>query len=143
MRHRFSRRFIVLAAVLLVAPALVRAQAESIRIGKKGEIEIVQPTRLGTTVLQPGHYEVQHTTVDGQHYVVVRQQILPTRRHTVRSSGSEVARVPCQIVMLDKPARFSFAYWTKGADGKATITEIRIAEEPAGHIIVLEPSSAR
>jgi hypothetical protein len=139
MRHQLSWPFIVLAAILAAIPALVRAQAESIRIGKKGEIELAQPTHLGTTLLQPGHYEVQHTSVDGKHYVVVRQQDMPGRRHTVRFTGSEIARVRCQIVMLEKPARFSFAYWITGADGKATITEIRIFDEPVGHIIALRP----
>jgi hypothetical protein len=61
------------------------------------------------------------------------------RNSGARSTGSAVARVPCQIVTLDKPAGFSFAYWVKGDDGKATITEIRIAGEPAGHIIALKP----
>lgn len=143
MQHQLSWRFIALATALIVASALVRAQTESIRIGKKGEIELVQPTHFGATLLQPGHYEVQHTSIEGQHYVVVRQQNMPGRRHTVRSTGSEVARVRCQIVTLDKPARFSFAYWTTGADRKATITQIRIADEPAGHIIALEPLSGQ
>lgn len=70
--------------------------------------------------------------------------ILPNRTPIVlaaaRSTGAEIARVPCQIVTLNKPARFSFAYWTTGTDGKATITEIRIVDEPVGHIIALRPS---
>ncbi len=139
MQYQLSRAFIVLAAVPVAAPALVRGQTESIRIGKKGEIEIAQPTHVGVTLLQPGHYEVQHTSVDGQHYVVIRQQEPIGRRHTVRSTGAEVARVPCTIVTLNKPARFSFAYWAKGDDGTATVTEIRIVDEPAGHIIALRP----
>lgn len=134
---------IALLTALIFASGVMAAQSESIRIGKKGEIELAQPTRLGTTLLQPGHYEVQHAVLEGQHYVVVREQVRPTRRHGVLFTGNEVARVPCRVVTLDKPARFSFAYWAKGADGKATITEIRIAEEPAGHIIALEPSSAQ
>ena len=142
MRHRLSWRYITLATALIVASALVLAQSQSIRIGKKGEIELTQLTRFGTALLQAGHYEVQHAVADGQHYVVVRQQMRLSRRHTALAPGAEVARVPCRVVTLDKPARFSFAYWTTGADGKATITEIRVAEEPAGHIIALEPSGA-
>ena len=143
MMRQISWRAIALAAALMAVPVLVSAQSESIRIGKKGEIELTQPTRLGTTQLQPGHYEVQHAFLEGQHYVVVREQVRPTRRHGALITGDEVARVPCLVVTLDKPARSSFAYRTKGADGKATITEIRIAEEPAGHIIALQPSSAQ
>lgn len=134
---------IALLTALIAASVVVAAQSESIRIGKKGEIEITQPTHFGATLLQPGHYEVQHVVLERRHTVVVREQVRPTRRHTALFTGKEVARVPCRVVTLDKPVRSSFAYWIKGPDGKATITEIRIAEEPAGHIIVLEPSSER
>ena len=143
MQTKRSWRPIALLAALIAASVVVGAQSQSIRIGKKGEIELTQPTRLGTTLLQPGHYEVQHAVLEGQHSVVVREQVRPTRRHTTQFTGNEVARVPCRVVTLDKPPRSSSAYWTKGADGKATITEIRVADEPAGHIIVLEPSSAQ
>lgn len=139
--HVAALLLILLGAVLVTAPMVVHAQTNSIRIGKLGEIEINQATYLGTTLLQPGHYEVQHTSAGAQHYVVVKRQELIGRRHTVRSTGPEVARVPCQIITLNSPARFSFAYWTKGSDGKPTITEIRIFDEPVGHIIALRPST--
>lgn len=132
---------IALATTLVVAPALAHAQTESIRIGKKGDIEITQPTRFGTTLLPAGHYEVQHTSVDGQHYVVIKEQEPIGRRHTVRATGAEVARVPCQIVPLSKPPRSSVANWAKGEDGTPTITGIRIMNEPAGHIVALRPSN--
>ena len=135
MRYTRSWRPIALLTSLIAAAVVVEAQPHSIRIGKKGQIELAQPTSLGTTLLQPGHYEVQHAVADGQHYVIVREQTRPTRRHRAFITGAEVARVPCRIVTLDKPPRFSSVYWTKGADGNATITEIRIADEPAGHIV--------
>jgi len=132
-----------LLTALIAASIVASARSEGAPIGKKGELELSQPTHFGTTLLQPGHYEVQHATSDGQHYVVVREQVRPTRRHTALVTGDEVARVSCRVVTLNKPARFSFAYWTKGTDGKATVTEIRIADEAAGHIIALEPVSGQ
>ena len=126
--------------MVVTAAALASAQTQSVPIGKTGTIELGQPTRFGTTLLQRGHYEVQHTVVGDRRYVVVRQQMQMDRRHTALAAGPEVARVPCRVVILDKPARFSFAYWTTGADGKTAITEIRIADEPAGHVIALQPS---
>jgi len=142
MRH-ISWRAIALATALIALPGLVSAQPESIRIGKKGEIELNQPMRVGTTLLQSGHYEVQHAFVDGQHYVVFRERIQPARRHNALTTGNEVARVPCRIITLDRLPRSSVAYWTRSTDGMAAITEIRIVEEPAGHIIALAPSSAQ
>ena len=133
MQRQASERFAALSMMFIAAAAmLASAQTQSVRIGKTGAIELGQPTRFGTTLLQPGHYEVQHTVVGDRHYVVVRQQVQMDHR--------EVARVPCRVVILDKAARFSFAYWTAGADGNATITEIRIAGEPAGHVIALRPA---
>jgi hypothetical protein len=144
MMRQVSWRAIALATALITAPVLVSAQTESIRIGKKGEIELNQPTRVGTTLLQSGHYQVQHTIAEGRHYVVFREQVRLNRRHTTTpASGPEVARVPCSVLTLGKPARFSFAYRKLGPDGMAILTEIRIADEPAGHIIALEPSSAQ
>jgi hypothetical protein len=140
MRTALWRTLIALATTMVVTPALAFAQTESIRIGKKGEIEITQPTRFGDSLLPAGHYEVQHTSLDGQHYVVIKDQEPIGRRHTVRATGDEVARVRCQIVVLGEPARSSVALWTKGKDGKPIVTEIRIADEPAGHIVVLQPS---
>lgn len=140
MARQISWSVVALATVLAIAPASVGAQPESIRIGKKGEIQLTQPTWLGTRLLEPGLYEVQHAAVEGEHFVIVRRQMQMDRQHAALVTGSEVARVKCRVKSLDKPARFSFAYWTAGADGKATITEIRVAEEPAGHIIALEPS---
>ena len=141
MQPKRLGRLLALMTALIVASVVASAQSEGFRIGKKGDIELSQPTYFGTTLLKPGHYEVQHAVSDGQHFVVIREQMRPTRRHTVIVTGDEVARVPCRVVTLKKPARFSFAYWTKGTDGKATVTEIRIAEEAAGHIIALEPTT--
>lgn len=143
MHHRTSGRFATLSVMFITAAVLASAQTQSIRIGRTGAIELGQPTRFGTALLQPGHYEVQHAVVGDRHYVVVRQPVQMNRRHTALTAGPEVARVPCRVVILDKPARFSFAYWTAGADGTATITEIRIADEPAGHVIALRPAIER
>jgi hypothetical protein len=90
-----------------MAPVLAHAKTESIRIGKTGDVEITQSTRFGDTLLPAGHYEVQHASLDGQHYVVIKAQAPIGRRHSVRTTGDEVARVRCQVVVLEKPARSS------------------------------------
>ena len=133
--------FGALAALMALAPALAAAQPHHTTIGKKGDLELGRATHFGATLLQPGRYQVQHVTVDGQDYVVVRQQErLDVGRHArVYQTGAEVARVQCQIVPLDKSAWRTEARWTKEADGTVTITEIRIADESAGHLIAVQP----
>lgn len=98
--RQISWKATALAVLLMATPTLVSAQPESIRIGKKGEIELNQPTRVGTALLKTGHYEVQHAVVEGQHYVVFREQMRPSRRHTTLVTGPEVARIPCQVLTL-------------------------------------------
>ena len=141
MRTQRLRFFGALVVLMALVPALASAQPQHTTIGRKGDLELGRATHLGATLLQPGRYQVQHVTVDGQEYVVVRQQEkLNVGRHAqLYTTGAEVARVPCQIVPLDKPARRTEARWMKEADGTATVTEIRIMDESAGHVISVRP----
>ena len=141
MRTQRPWLFGALAVVIALIPALAAAQSHYTTIGKKGDLELGRATHFGATLLQPGRYQVQHVTLDGQDYVVVRQQEkLDVGRHArVYQTGAEVARVPCQIVPLDKSAWRTEARWTREADGTVTITEIRIADESAGHLIAVQP----
>ena len=67
MSNRPPWLFAALTAALILAPMLASAQPGHTPIGKKGEIELDRPTHIGATLLQPGHYQVQHKIVDGQH----------------------------------------------------------------------------
>jgi hypothetical protein len=42
---------------------------QALKVGKKGEITLSQPTKVGDTVLQPDTYVVQHRTSGGEHFV--------------------------------------------------------------------------
>jgi hypothetical protein len=41
----------------------------SLKVGKKGEITLTQPTKVGDKVLQPDTYIVQHRTSNDKHFV--------------------------------------------------------------------------
>jgi hypothetical protein len=41
----------------------------SLKVGKKGEITLTQPTKIGDTVLQPDTYVVQHRISGDDHFV--------------------------------------------------------------------------
>ena len=145
MRTQRPWLFGALAALIALAPAPAAAQSHHATIGKKGDLELGRAAHFGATLLQPGRYQVQHVTVDGQDYLVVRQQEkLDVGRHArVYQTGAEVARVPCQIVPLDKSAWRTQARWTKEADGTVTITEIRITDERSGHLIGVRPGASK
>ena len=141
MNWIFRASVITLAFVALGAGAA--AQTAPIPIGKNGDVELTEPTNLGTAVLKPGHYRFKYATQDGQHFLVVSHQ--QTQRsgnqHYGMGGGTEVARVPCDVVQLDKKVRATELYTRKQSDGSRVITQIRIRGEGAGHLLGLEPKS--
>lgn len=79
------------------------AQNASIPIGKNGDVELTDPTSVGTTALKPGHYRFKHVAQNGVEYLVVSQQHTERRgsQHYATGARTEVARVVCQVVPLD------------------------------------------
>jgi hypothetical protein len=135
-------RIVVAVAVLVICAAAVASAVERTSIGKKGSVEFIRPTHIGATLLQPGHYQVQHKIVDGEHYLVVRLQEM-RRDGRVYDVNHEVARVACRILTVERSPQLTEFYWTKEADGTGTVTQIRIQGEGAGHVIAIEPAAAR
>ena len=144
MRH-ITRIGVVVGTGLALAVSPAFAQ-DTLAVGKKGEVELRAETRVGTTVLKPGHYQFQHHSIDGQHYVVVRAQSTvrgarPTD-HFGGAVGSEVARVPCRLVAAPAHPRIdSHVYYKREADGSQRLTQIHIRGEKEGHLLTLEPLS--
>ena len=106
-------------------------------------MELTEPATLGTTLLKPGHYRFKHATENGQDLLVVNQQHTTTNRssHYATGRGTEVSRVPCQIVPLDAKVKSTELHVRKQPDGSRVITQIRIRGEGAGHLIGLEPKA--
>ena len=141
-------RFAMIASMLATFGAVaLSAQTASLPIGKNGDVELTEPTGLGSTVIQPGHYRFKHAMQDGQHYLVVsrQQKVTPgpsgsgSTTHYGAGNGTEVARVPCEIVQLDARSKATELHTRKQADGSQVITQIRIQGEGAGHLLALEP----
>lgn len=124
--------------------AVANAQTSAIPLGKNADIEIREPAALGTTVLKPGHYRFRHVTDDGQHYVVVLQQQTRgagTNYQYGAGSGTEVARVQCDVVALDAKVTATEVHFRDRPNGPRAITQIRIPKEGAAHLVALEPKA--
>ena len=135
-------RVSILTLTLASMGAVAAAQTATIPIGKNGDIELTQPTALGTTVLKPGHYRLKHAMQDGQHFLIIsRQQMRMLRggQHFATGGGTEVARVACQLAPLDANIKDTELHTRRLPDGSHVITQIRIRGEGAGHLISLEP----
>ena len=125
----------------LVLVALVFAQ-QPVSVGKNGEVELRDVTRVGTVTLQPGHYRFQHQLVDGQHFLVVFERSTVKSdpgRHYAGAVGPEVARVACTMVPLEGKVRDTALHLKKEADSTFRVTQIRISGEKTGHVVALEP----
>lgn len=133
---------IALAFFMGIALTPLVAAAQTVPLGKNGDVELSNAARIGTVDLQPGHYRLQHVTTDGQHFLIVKSQP-ETRRggmHYASGPGKEIARIPCQVVTLDKKVKATELHTRKQPDGTTVITQIRIRSEGAGHLIALEPT---
>ncbi len=51
------------------AAAAPGQKTETLKTGKKGEITLKQPTKVGDTTLQPGTYVVQHRVSGSDHFM--------------------------------------------------------------------------
>ena len=144
--YRITRIGVVVFA-LLGFTALSALAQETVAIGKKGEVYFASETRVGVTLLKPGHYQFQHRIVDAQHYLVVRErQPLPVGAgtHAVGGGGGrELLRVPCRVIPTADGAKTSATalYRKRDPDGIGRVTRIDIADERQGHRITLEPES--
>ena len=141
-------RFAVVASALVtVAVAVAAAQTASVPIGKDGDVEFTEAVTVGTTVLQPGHYRFKHTMQNGQHFLLVSRQQMAmvgpsgagTTEHYGYGKGTEVARVPCEVVPLDAKVKATEVHIRRQADGSRVVARILIKGEGAAHVLALEP----
>lgn len=143
MRRIAGTGFVVIAVLVLTA-GVAAAQGTLIPFtSARDEIELTRETRVGSTVLAPGRYQLQHQWIEGRHYLVVRAHATPTAAPSpgtkpVDGTGHEVARVPCRVVAT-KMGQAGGLTTTLERDGTATLTEVTMSGERRGHVLVLQP----
>ena len=139
-------------AIILLALALGIARAaaqdtnktEDFAVGRKGELHFYVPVRAGSTLLQPGTYEIQHI-LDGsgdivsvhQHAVVFRKMSFIARHKpgkNVLLFKQPSARVRCALG--DAAVRVSKTAVTlrTNAAGEKEIADLQIAGEAFKHV---------
>jgi hypothetical protein len=119
------KRLILFMSVALALIAIpLRAAAQPVHADSpKATLTIARDLVVGTTILQPGEYKFQCRTFDGKTFLVV----------TDVESGKELTRVPCVRESLDAKVTSSEIRTIVGADGKATLTVVRIKGELVSH----------
>ncbi|MBL8168349.1 MAG: hypothetical protein JNJ50_09360 [Acidobacteria bacterium] len=95
-----------------------------IHVGKKGEMKLSSPLRVGETLLKPGQYLFKHTMEGDDHVVAF-----------TTTTGNEVARVKCKLEPLDKKAKETAIHTSPGSGGERILTAVQVQGENAKHIL--------
>jgi hypothetical protein len=112
-------------------------KAHALKVGRKGEITLTQPTKVGGIVLQPDTYVVQHRVSGGDHFVrfvelkqVETQSIEGTYTYTEQDKAGELK---CRVEPAAGPIKETTVYTTKEG-GTPRITKVAIKGEDVLHV---------
>ena len=109
----------------------------AIKVGKKGEITLTRPTKVGGRVLQPGTYVVQHRDSDSEHFVRFLE-LKEVQRHGARprtyTEQENAGEIRCSVESSPVPIKATTIY-TVTEKGVPRITRVAIKGENYEHLI--------
>lgn len=110
------------------------AQNHVIKAGKKGDIIISEETKVGDTMLKPGHYEIQHRDSGSDHFV----RFVAFRGHSTITSSNpatpvDAGDIKCSIEALPKKSDQTEVHTTTDG-GMPKITRVIIRGETVAHV---------
>ena len=130
---------------LLLWTVTVAAAAEhkehALTVGKKGEITLTKPTKVGDKVLQPGTYVVQHRVSSGDHFVrfVELKQLeahapmAGEHSQYTYTEADKAGEVKCRVEPATTPIKETTVY-TTNEGGTPRITKVAIKGENVVHV---------
>lgn len=133
--------FASVALLLLWTAAAAAASGHkehALKYGKKGEITLTQPTKLGDIVLQPDTYVVQHRVSGGDHFVrfielkQVEAQPVTELPYTY-TEQDKAGEVKCRVEPAPGPIKQTAVY-TINEGGAPRITKVAIKGEDVLHV---------
>jgi hypothetical protein len=96
--------------------------------GKKGEIHLTENVRVGTIIVKPGMYQVQHVMEGSDHVVVFKEVGMQAGyRHGNTPIGKEVARANCKVEPVAKSAKNTKITLRHNAVGEKEIVDVQVA----------------
>jgi hypothetical protein len=139
---RLAVIFGAVAALLILTSGFVTAQEKEqvivIKVGKKGDIHVSEPTAVGDVVLKPGHYQLQHRVANEEHYIDFTElKHVGQRQEHYANSGVIDAAHPggakCRLEPLGKKSEQTKIYMDTSS-GQRRITRIEISGENVAHL---------
>ena len=111
-------------------------QKAEVIIGKKGQVHFTQNVKVGTTVLKPGMYQVQHVMEGSEHVVIFKEVGMQAGyKHGNTPVGKEVARIQCKIEPVTKSVNNTKITLRTNAAGEKEIADVQIAGEKFKHLL--------
>jgi hypothetical protein len=110
----------------------------SLKVGKKGEITLTQPTKVGDRVLQPDTYVIQHRTSGGDHFVrfveLKKAQAWTTEWNVIYTEPDAAGEIKCRMEPAGAPIKETRVSIAHEKDGGDRITQVVIKGEDVVHI---------
>ena len=131
-----SRIGLVTCAVVAVFVPFASAQ-ETWSDGDTATVEFQRETRVGSTLLKPGVYQLHHQVIDGHDYLAVQvtsRSFVPGH-HYFGAVVDEIVRVPCRIIATRAAQSDTAVYTHNDAEGVPTVIRMVIRGEKAIHLV--------
>lgn len=134
-------KFAGLSLLLLWTVAAMAApgpKEQALKVGKKGEITLSQPTKAGDTVLQPDTYVVQHRTSGSDHFVrfveMKQVEVQTTEGNYTYTEADKAGEFKCTTEAAKGPIKETTVY-TVIENGVPRITKVVIKGEDVVHVL--------
>lgn len=130
--------FCLLLLWTVMAAAAPGQKAHVLKVGKKGEITLTQPTKVGDIVLQPDTYVVQHRVSGSDHFVrfIELKQVEYTQTTEIPYTYTEqdkAGELTCRVEPAAGPIKETKVYTTNEGGGPR-ITKVAIKGENVLHV---------
>ncbi|HEX9002229.1 MAG TPA: hypothetical protein VGB07_20140 [Blastocatellia bacterium] len=111
-----------------------KQKAETLTVGKKGEVHFTSEVKAGDTVLKSGMYQVQHLT-EGEDHVIVFKEMGMGAGYKMGNTpvGKEVARLKCIVEPVEKKVSNTKITLRTNNKGEKELAEIQVAGEAFKH----------
>ena len=121
----------------LPASAQVKTTTPDFTMNSKGVMHLNVPVKAGTTLLEPGMYQVQQTVEGSDHFISFKTMGMPAGyRHSNTPVAAEAsARIKCNVEAVDKKVSRTAITLRTNAAGEKEVAAVQIAGELFKHVL--------
>ena len=134
-----SRKLITTVIALILwmgtlGSQLFAQQKSDSMVGKAGRLHIGSSVMVGSVLLKPGMYQVQHVTEGENHLIVFRVIRMGYRNNMGNETlGEEVARAKCRTEAVGQRWNHTKVRLERNSSGQRVVSEVQIAGEDVLH----------